>query len=244
MERAAQTASFILKYLRRNDGRLLRNYLAGASDTPAFLEDYACLAFGLVELFEASLDCTWLQEALQLADEMVVLFRDPSDGLFTSIGSDAEQMPVRVNNIHDGVLPSAVFLAAQVLIRLSHACNRPDLLDHAHVILSSYISDLERSTVSHLGALRTMAMLHTEPVTITFCGTIDHTDFIELLAIIWRHPPYSRVIKLEQQSNDPIGVKVCGAGTCFPVISDPQELDNLLLRIISQTERAALFCKR
>jgi len=236
VERAAKTASFILKYLRRNDGRLLRNYLAGASDTPAFLEDYACLVLGLVELFEASLDRTWLQEALQLADEMIVLFRDPSDGLFTSIGRDAEQMPVRVTNNHDGVLPSAVFLAAQMLIRLSHICNRPDLLDQARAILNSYVGDLERSTVSHLGALRTMAMLQTEPVTITFCGAIEEQKLSELLAVVWRHPPYSRILMREQESNEPIGVKVCGAGTCYPVISEPHELDSLLRRIISQPE--------
>ncbi len=104
---AARAASFILGSLRRADGRLLRSYLNGASDIPAFLEDYAFLASGLLDLYEATLDRNWLTEARQLAEDMLRLFRDPDSGEFTLTGHDAEQMPTRVSSDHDGVTPSA-----------------------------------------------------------------------------------------------------------------------------------------
>ncbi len=76
IDRAAQAAGFIGHNLRRNDGRLLRSFMGEPSAIPAFLEDHAFLTYGLIELYEATLDRSWLDEALRLADETLRLFYD------------------------------------------------------------------------------------------------------------------------------------------------------------------------
>ncbi|MCA9283900.1 MAG: thioredoxin domain-containing protein, partial [Phycisphaerales bacterium] len=76
VEAAAQAADFVLSALRADDGGLLRVHRAGASRIPAFLEDYALLAEGLVALHRASGDQRWLDAARELTIEATRRFRN------------------------------------------------------------------------------------------------------------------------------------------------------------------------
>ncbi|MBI2353967.1 MAG: thioredoxin domain-containing protein [Deltaproteobacteria bacterium] len=230
-ERAARAAAFILEKLRRKDGRLLRSFLGGASDIPAFLEDYACLGFGLLELFEATLDKRWLDEALRLAEEALRLFRDPANGMFATIGLDAEQMPARFSLDHDGVTPSSMSLMLQVLARLSHTCERPDLADFAHQALDARLGPTEQQPLAHLGVLRALAMLEREPDVITFSGALGEQELSELLTVAKRRCLYNCVFRREPDPPEPAGVRVCGAGACHPAIRDAAGLEALLRRL-------------
>jgi len=231
LERAERAATFILHHLRRTDGRLLRSFLEGASDVPAFLEDYACFCFGLLELFETTLDTAWLDAALGLADDGLWLFRRPDDGCFTTIGSDAEQMPAQVTLDHDGVTPSAASLMAQVLVRLGRATDRQDLVDAARTALADPLAKALHQPLVHLGALRALNLLETEPVMITFAGALADRELADLLAAVRRHAFVNRVIRRTLDPAEPAGVQVCGAGACYPVIRDAHELDALLQRV-------------
>lgn len=77
---AEGAARFILKTLRRGDGRLLARYRDGEAAIPAFLDDYAFLAWGLIELYEATLRVEYLRRAADLAREMLDLFGDDRGG--------------------------------------------------------------------------------------------------------------------------------------------------------------------
>jgi uncharacterized protein YyaL (SSP411 family) len=80
---AAQCARFVLTNLRRADGELLRSWRRGvANPTPAFLEDYALLANGLLALYEATFDPRWLLEARVLADSLLERFWDDESWRF------------------------------------------------------------------------------------------------------------------------------------------------------------------
>lgn len=233
MELACRSANFILANMRRDDGRLLRSFLNGASAVPAFLEDYADLAFGLLELFEATLDSNWLDESLRLTEEALQLFRDPATGYLVTIGNDAEQMPAQFSLDHDGVTPSAVSMMTQVLARLSYTCDRSDLADYAHQALSGRLAVAEHQPLAHLGALRALAMLETEPVTITFNGSPGKGEISHLLAIVRRHTLNGCTIRRGQEFTEAVGVQVCGAGSCHPAVRDASELDTLLGRLFS-----------
>ena len=228
LERAGRVATFILDRLRRTDGRLLRSYLGGPSGIPAFLEDYACLCFGLLELFNATLEPSWLDLALGLAEDAVRLFQRREDGCFTTIGSDAEQMPAQVTLDHDGVTPSAASLMVQVLIRLARACDRPDLLNQAATALTATIGKARHQPLAHLGAVEALALLETEPVVITFHGDMEEQERSGLAAVVRRHFLPNLAIRSKPDPATPAGVQVCGAGTCYPVISNVAELDRLL----------------
>lgn len=226
--RSEKAASFILQNLRRIDGRLLRNYLNGPSDIPAFLEDYAFLAFGLLELYEATLDDAWLKEAEVLADAMLALFLDRETGGFTKTGHDAEQMPLRASLDHDGVLPSPFSMAATCFIRLAHTCDRPDLLDHAHALLDVALVDARRHPTAHLGALQALAMLEEEPILVTFQGDRASHAFRALHQHLKSAYLPNLAIRYEDSTASRPSVAICARGTCFPAASTPEELAPLI----------------
>ena len=64
------------------DGRLKRFYRDGKVVGLAFLDDYAYLTAGLLDLYEATLDAKWLSQAKGLAEQMIELFADPNGGGF------------------------------------------------------------------------------------------------------------------------------------------------------------------
>src|SRR5204862_5429940 len=73
---AARAATFALEKMRPG-GRLARSAKDGRSGGPGFLDDYAFLCAGLIDLFEATFEARWLREAIALAEEVERLFADP-----------------------------------------------------------------------------------------------------------------------------------------------------------------------
>jgi uncharacterized protein YyaL (SSP411 family) len=229
LESAMRAALFLLERLRREDGRLVRSFLGYASDVPAFLEDYAFLAFGLLELFEATLDTAWLAQALLLADQMLKIFLDPESGRFLKTGLDAEPMPMAATMEHDGVTPSPFSLAAQTLIRLSRAAARPDLLDHAGRLLEGCSDDLQRQPTIHLGSLHAMSLLESEPLEAHYSGPREHPVMQGLLHSLKSH--YCPNLALFFEANDPPpALSICALGTCHPPVHNVTELEDILER--------------
>lgn len=230
---AVRAASFILTALRRPDGRLMRSYLSGkVSDTPAFLEDYAFMCNGLLELYEATLDKSWLNQALELADDMIRLFRDSETGQFGKTGCDAEQMPGKVTLDHDGVTPSPFSMTAKCFARLGHVVDRSDLIDFAHILLAPALEESKRNPVSHLGSLQALALLENEPTRINFSGSIENSNMFELLQMIKVLPFHNLVIKHQEGDTLTPSVSVCAMGKCFPAATNAKELESVLADLI------------
>ena len=64
----------------------------GSAKFPAYLEDYAFLAFGLLRLHRATGDGRWLREAQSLVDRMIADFEDKEEGGFFFTATDHEQL--------------------------------------------------------------------------------------------------------------------------------------------------------
>jgi uncharacterized protein YyaL (SSP411 family) len=237
IERAVRAAGFVLQNLRQQDGRLLRSYMGEPSAIPAFLEDYAFLTFGLLELYEATLDRAWLDQAQELTDETLRLFYSSERCEFSKTGRDAEQMPIRASLEHDGVLPSPFSVAAKNFIRLAHACSRPELLDHAHTLLAASLDDARRHPTAHLGSLQALAMLENEPVLAAFRGAPDSSATHGLLQLVKASYLPGLVITHDPDAGSSASVSICARGTCYPPAHDPSELAAILLKIIPTADR-------
>jgi uncharacterized protein len=224
---AERAASFILSSLRRGDGRLLRSYLNGASDVPAFLEDYAFLSGALLDLYVATLDQSWLTEARNLAGELLRLFRDPESGEFTLTGHDAEQMPTRVSSDHDGVTPSALARTAQLLYRLAWIDDRPELLESARAALGGIMGEIQHNPLGHLGALQVLAFLESEPAIATFTGDIDTSEASALITDLHDCSIRNLIVRCDNQPG-PLSLSLCVADTCYPAVSTAAGLARLL----------------
>ncbi|HEX7833605.1 MAG TPA: thioredoxin domain-containing protein, partial [Thermoanaerobaculia bacterium] len=83
-----------------------------------YLDDYAFLTWGLLNLYEATFDVRWLEEAIATNDEAQKLFGDAS-GRFYVTSSDSERLLVRPRESGDGAIPSGNSVQVMNLIRLA-----------------------------------------------------------------------------------------------------------------------------
>jgi uncharacterized protein YyaL (SSP411 family) len=118
MDAARTNARFLLRELRRDDGRLLRSWQNGRANLLAYAEDYAALLEALLTLAELD-DVHWLADARSVADDLVELFADDERSGFFTTGADADALIVRPKDFQDNATPSENSLAADALLRLA-----------------------------------------------------------------------------------------------------------------------------
>ena len=125
LDAAAKNASFLLTDMRP-EGRLLRSYREAQAKLPGFLEDYSFVADGLLALYEATFDRSWLDATIELADEMIARFWDESAGAFYDTGPDHEELVVRPRDVFDNAQPCGGSVASDLLLRLSVVTGNDD----------------------------------------------------------------------------------------------------------------------
>ncbi len=119
VEPATRLADFLLGALSDADGRLHRTWRDGVAKGTGYLEDYAAVAHGLLELHVASGDPGHLLEAHRLALLAVELFADDDAGGFFQTPADGEQLVARKKELEDHPTPSGNALLSYVLLRLA-----------------------------------------------------------------------------------------------------------------------------
>lgn len=114
---AGKAADFILTHLRQ-EGRLLRSYKDGRAAVNAYLDDYACLIAGLLDLYEATHELRWLKEALALDTVLERSYEDSERGGYFMTSHDHEALLAREKPAYDGAEPSGNSVQALNLLRL------------------------------------------------------------------------------------------------------------------------------
>ena len=113
----AQNAEFLLSSLRPK-GKLKHSWRDGKTSNEVFLEDYAALILGLLELYQTDFNNQWFAAAKELADEMIELFNDPAGGFFNT-SKDGETLLLRPKDVQDNATPSGNALACEALLKLA-----------------------------------------------------------------------------------------------------------------------------
>jgi uncharacterized protein YyaL (SSP411 family) len=113
---AVRAASHLLENMRPG-GRLARSAKDGRAGGAGFLDDYAFVCAGLIDLYEATFEPRWLREAIALADDVERLFADPAGGWFMT-AADHEQLIAREKPTYDGAEPSGTSVALLNALRL------------------------------------------------------------------------------------------------------------------------------
>jgi uncharacterized protein len=114
---AAQAAAELLMSLHLTGGRLVRTSRDGtASTAPAVLEDYGCVAEGMIVLAGVTGAGRWLETAGQLLETALTRFAT-GDGGFFDTADDSERLIYRPADVADGPSPSGTFAVAGALLR-------------------------------------------------------------------------------------------------------------------------------
>ncbi len=116
---AIRAVEFIWNTLRDAQGRLYRRYRHGHVAYAGYLDDYAFLAWAMLELYEATFDSAYLEKAVELHEAMTALFWNDEKGGFDYTAKDAEQLIIKEREVYDGALPSGNSTALNTLTRLA-----------------------------------------------------------------------------------------------------------------------------
>ena len=141
-EAARRGADFILETLVRKDGRLLHRYRDGEAAILGTLEDHAFFIHGLLDLYEATFEVRYLEEAKRLCQEMIDLFWDEKEGGFFLTGDDAETLLLRPKELYDGAIPSGNSVAALDLLRLSRITMEKSFEERARQLFDGFSAQI------------------------------------------------------------------------------------------------------
>ncbi|EHR52631.1 thioredoxin domain containing protein [Saccharomonospora marina XMU15] len=118
---AAVSAAELLLDRHLVDARLRRSSRGGVvGEAAGVLEDYACLAEGLLAVHQASGESVWLTQATLLLDTALELFSDDElPGAFHDTAADAEALVHRPSDPTDNATPSGASALAGALLTAS-----------------------------------------------------------------------------------------------------------------------------
>ena len=148
VDTAVRLAEFLLGPLSTSDGRLHRTWRDGVAKGTGYLEDYADVAYGLMELHTATAEPRFLLEAYRLAQVAVALFADDELGGFFQAPVDGERLVARKKEVDDHPTPSGNAMLAYVLLRLARIWGDDDLERRGVSVLRIVRAGLTRSPTS------------------------------------------------------------------------------------------------
>jgi uncharacterized protein len=240
IEAASRCASFILAELWRAPGQLRRSYLNHPSPAPGFAADYACLIQGLLDLYEATLDPRWLQDADALQIELDSRYLDPATSAYFSTDPSDPASVLRVREDHDGAEPSPNSVAALNLIRLGRMLGQPGRIDYATRLLASSSSRLTSAPFAvpllasalalHASAQRQVVLVgpadQVKPFTLALHGHFDpHRTLLHLSGTPADGFLAGRSHALAAMADGPSPAAYpCLGHSCQPPVQSPQQL--------------------
>src|ERR1039458_7332483 len=178
---ARPAAEFLLaRMVDPATGILLRRYRGGDAGVPGFLEDYALLAQGLLDLYEAQFDIAHLETAARLTGKQMELFEDRERGGFFGAAADPALI-VQVKEDYDGAEPSGNSVAAMNLLRLARMTNRAEFRESAERTLAAFAPRLAAAPVALPQMLAACEFLLREPREVVVVGDRGGADTAALL---------------------------------------------------------------
>jgi uncharacterized protein YyaL (SSP411 family) len=181
---AAKAAAFILKNMRIKDGRLLHRWREGEAGVGAFLDDYAFLTWGLIELYEATFMVGYLKTALELNGVLIEKFWDEKDGGFYFTSNDSEALPVRNKEIYDGAVPSGNSVAMNNLMRLGRITANSTLEEKAAKIGRAFSKSVIQAPSAYTQLMTAVAFAVGPTYEVVIAGASTARDTRAMLSAI------------------------------------------------------------
>jgi uncharacterized protein YyaL (SSP411 family) len=196
---AAERAAAVIRsrLWRPDQQRLLRRYRGGEAAIGAFCEDYACLVWGLTELFEATGDRTWLDWASELTEVQTTRFFDDRDGGWFATAGDDPSVLLRLKEDYDGAEPAAASVTVRNLLVLGRLLGDQGMIDRAGRTLERYGPGIASVGRVMPFMLSNVARWHRPGQQIVLVGPADADETRALERVVARHYlPWAVVIPL------------------------------------------------
>ena len=199
IDTARDAAIFIRERLwNATEKRLLRRYRDEESAIDAYAEDYACLTWGLLELFQADGDPQWLEWARALQTRLDEVFWDEAEGgWFSTTGNDPSVL-LRLKEDYDGAEPSASSIAVLNALTLAHLTGDESARAKAEHTLGRYGPRAGRAARVIPMMLAGLSTLHAGASQVVILGPRDREDTVSLQTELAAHYlPFALMIPVE-----------------------------------------------
>jgi uncharacterized protein YyaL (SSP411 family) len=202
MADAVRAATFVLDHLYV-DGRLQRSYMDGVAKHNGYLNDYAFLIAGLLDLYEATHDIHWLKQASELEKTLARYFEDTGGGGFFMTSMDHENLIAREKPKHDGALPSGNAVATMNLLRIGALTAKSHYLVRAEKALKTFSGTLSANPTAMAELLLALDSYLVPPKEIVIIQPKGQKDMSNsLLDTLRRQYLPSRIIAVAIEGDD------------------------------------------
>ena len=141
-ETAKKAADFVLSELVNDDGLLLKRWRLGEAGLTAHLEDYTFMTWGLLDLYEATFEVRYLEEAVRLTDATLEHFwDDDQDGYFMT-ADDSEELLVRSKKLYGGAIPSGNAAGLLNLARLYRMTANANYEEKSEALIKAFSGEI------------------------------------------------------------------------------------------------------
>ncbi|CAK9178038.1 unnamed protein product [Ilex paraguariensis] len=257
LEAAKKAVSFIRRQLYNPQTRRLQHsFRNGPSKAPGFLDDYAFLISGLLDLYECGGELFWLAWAIELQDIQDELFLDREGGGYFNTPGEDPSVLLRVKEDHDGAEPSGNSVSAINLVRLASmvAGNRSDSYrqnaEHLLAVFESRLKDTAMAVPLMCCAADMLSVPSRKQVVLV--GPKPSTEMEDMLVaanasyepnrtVIHIDPTDEEEMEFWEENNknialmgknnfaaDKVVALVCQNFTCSSHVTDPRSLEALL----------------
>ena len=242
---AIRNAEFLLTHLKRPDGRLAHVWTDGSLGQPAFLDDLANLADGLLALYQATFDPKWLDAALEQTNRILAEFSDDAQLGFFDTSTAHERLIARPRELQDGATPSGNAVAAHVLLKVAAMTADEDLSARLFRLTESMSRPMTEQPLG-FGRWLVVADALVGPIReIAIAGAAENEQTGEFAAVVARRYEPNSVtgladpaqpgfierfpfLQYRPQRGGAVTAYLCEHHTCLPPVTDPAALDGLL----------------
>jgi uncharacterized protein len=198
---AERNAEFMLTTLRR-EGTLQHVYKDGQAKHHGYLDDYACVASGLLSLYEATGAIRWLRECVSLTEQMCEEFWDETDGGFFYTSTRGEQLIVRNKDFMDNATPAGNSVAAELLLRLALLTENQAHQRKAVTIFRLLRDQTARYPSAFGYLLGALDFYLSTPKEIVIVGEVGADDSLALLREVWRRYLPNKVVAQSAENDE------------------------------------------
>lgn len=249
LQTARKAQAFIEETLTNKDGRLFIRYRDGEAGHDGQLDDYAFYAFGLLELYQACFEVSYLQKAVNICEKMIGLFFDEENGGFYMYAHDREKLISRPKELYDGALPSGNSVAAYVIGKLYHLTGEISWQKILKKQLKWMGGEAQTSPANHsftLLAFQTVLYSHTQLVAVSSQPGIEKEiaslkrEVLTDIDIIFKNPeneellsriaPFTKDYPIDSEKSQ---FYLCKNGTCLKPVDCISQLKEAIESISS-----------
>ena len=204
---AQKAADFVIEKL--SPSFMYHRYREGEAAIPGFLDDYAFFVWGLLELYEATSDVSYLRYAVALTDYLIDHFWDNNLGGFYTTSDESEHILVRQKQSYDGALPSGTSVALLNMLRLARITGDTTFEEKAAQIMQIYAHDVKQLPASHTFFLIGVDFAVGPSFEVVVVGSLESEDTQKMLHVLRRTFIPNKVIIHRPDEVSPEVVTLC-----------------------------------